>query len=160
MYLRNICGFLSWLESVDTLTSWRILKALRIWVSLSNQGRNLVTAPSFHHTNFPWVILNWLILLLVHAARKMSFPSQQACSDIIRQEGRKQSFLLVDMLVPSLLNWHRTSSLLAVLFTHPQSSMKTTTWGTSIAHNNKMTLFKLWTGSVWTPVVNELKQKR
>ncbi len=129
-------------------------------VSLSNQGRNLVTAPSFHHTKLPWVILNGLILLLVHAARKMSFPSQQACNDIIRQEGRKQSFLLVDMLVPSLLNWHRTSSLLAVLFTHPQSSMKTTTLGTSIAHNNKMTLFKLWTGSVWTPVVKELKQKR
>jgi len=132
----------------------------KLRVSLSNQGRNLVTAPCFHHTKLPRVILNGLILLLVRVVRKMLFPSQQACSDVIREEGREQSFLLVDILALSLLNRHRTSSLRAVLFTHQQSCTKMTVWGTSITHKNKMTLFKLWTGSVWTPVVNELKQKR
>lgn len=129
------------------LTSLRMLQSLRNCESLCHQGRNLVTAPSFHHTKNPWVILNGLNLLLVHAVRKVLFPSQQACSDVIREEGREQSFLLVDMLVSSPLNWHKTSSPLAVLFTHPQSSMKMTTWGTSITHN-KMTLFKLGAGSV------------
>lgn len=129
--------------------------------SLTVKTRNSVKAPSFHCMKLPWVILNGLILPLVRAVRKMLILSQQACGDVIRGGGKRT-------IIPAC--WHagiissklaqNTFSSCSFVYTSPQLSTKMTTRGTSISHNSKMTLFKLWTESRWAPVVSELKQKR
>jgi len=110
------------------------IEAEELGVSLSSKGRHLVTN---HSSKFP---------------RKENDSPFTASSQWCHQRRRWRTIIPAYLTCwRHLLNWHRTSSPVLALFTHSQSSTKVTTWGTSDTHN-KMTPFKLWTGSVCEPL--------